>query len=130
MGKDRLKDKFAAYKKAVNKLKEALEEDVSNPLLYDGVIQRFEFTYELAWKLMKLCLESEGIVNVIRHVYRYNSDIDLAVYCEGELPPELLLDLDEVIGIYKIDIIDMSGPLDEKLRQKIELQGVEVYCRS
>jgi len=79
---------------------------------------------------MKLCLESEGIVNVIRHVYRYNSDIDLAVYCEGELPPELLLDLDEVIGIYKIDIIDMSGPLDEKLRQKIELQGVEVYCRS
>jgi len=77
--------------------------------------------------------------NVIRAVifgsrargdYRCNSDIDLAVYCEGELPPELLLDLDEVIGIYKIDIIDMSGPLDEKLRQKIELQGVEVYCRS
>ncbi|NPV27265.1 MAG: nucleotidyltransferase domain-containing protein [Firmicutes bacterium] len=62
--------------------------------------------------------------------YRYNSDIDLAVYCEGELPPGLWLDLDEAAGIYKIDIIDMNGPLDEKLRQRIEEQGVEVYRRS
>ncbi len=62
--------------------------------------------------------------------YRYNSDIDLAVYCEGELPPELWLDLDEAAGIYKIDVIDMNGPLDEKLRQRIEEQGIEIYRRS
>ncbi|MCR4442437.1 MAG: nucleotidyltransferase domain-containing protein [Peptococcaceae bacterium] len=62
--------------------------------------------------------------------YRYNSDIDLAVYCEGELPPGLWLDLDEAAGIYKIDVIDMNGPLDEKLRQRIEEQGMEVYRRS
>jgi nucleotidyltransferase substrate binding protein (TIGR01987 family) len=46
------------------RLKEALDEDISNPLLYDGVIQRFEFTYELAWKLMKAYLEYEGIAEV------------------------------------------------------------------
>ncbi|MCR4443230.1 MAG: nucleotidyltransferase domain-containing protein [Peptococcaceae bacterium] len=62
--------------------------------------------------------------------YRYNSDIDLAVYCVGKLPPGLLLDLDEAAGIYKIDVIDMNGPLDEKLRRIIEEQGVEVYYRS
>lgn len=62
--------------------------------------------------------------------YKYNSDIDLAVYCEGELPPGLWLDLDEAAGIYKIDVIDMNVPLDEKLRQRIEEQGVEVYRRS
>lgn len=62
--------------------------------------------------------------------YKYNSDIDLAVYCEGELPTELWLDLDEAVGIYKIDVIDMNGPLDEKLCQRIEEQGVEVYHRS
>ncbi len=61
---------------------------------------------------------------------RDNSDIDLAVYCEGELPPELWLDLDEAAGIYKIDVIDMNGPLDEKLRQRIEEQGIEIYRRS
>lgn len=62
--------------------------------------------------------------------YKYNSDIDLAVYCEGELPPGLWLDLDEAAGIYRIDVIDMNGPLDEKLRQRIEEQGMEVYRRS
>lgn len=62
--------------------------------------------------------------------YRYNSDIDLAVYCEGELPPGLRLDLDEAAGIYKIDVIDMNGPLDEKLRQRIEEQGAEIYIRN
>jgi len=84
MGKDRLKDKFAAYKKAVNKLKEALEEDVSNPLLYDGVIQRFEFTYELAWKLMKLCLESEGIVNVNSPRSAFKEAFATGIITEGE----------------------------------------------
>lgn len=62
--------------------------------------------------------------------YKYNSDIDLAVYCEGKLPAGLWLDLDEAAGIYKIDVIDMNSPLDEKLRQRIEEQGVEIYRRS
>ena len=49
----RLNERMEVYRKAVSRLKEALDEDTSNPLLYDAVIQRFEFTYELAWKLMK-----------------------------------------------------------------------------
>lgn len=61
--------------------------------------------------------------------YRYNSDIDLAVYCEGELPPDLRLDLDEAAGIYKIDVIDMNGHLEERTRQRVETQGVEFYRR-
>ena len=58
--------------------------------------------------------------------YAYNSDIDLAVYCEERLPAGLRLDLDEAAGIYKIDTIDMNDPLDVALRQTIEEQGVEV----
>jgi len=61
---ERLMEKFSEYKKAVLRLKEALEEDLTNPLVYDGVIQRFEFTYELAWKLMKAYLEYEGYATV------------------------------------------------------------------
>lgn len=61
--------------------------------------------------------------------YRYNSDIDLAVYSEGKISPDLWLDLDEAAGIYKIEIIDMNSPLDEKLRRTIEEQGAEVYRR-
>lgn len=64
MNIERLKERMEEYRKAVLRLKEALEEDISNPLIYDGVIQRFEFTYELAWRLMKAYLEYEGIAVV------------------------------------------------------------------
>jgi len=39
------------------------------------------------------------------------------------------LDLDEAAGIYKIDVVDMSGRADEKLRQRVEREGVEIYRR-
>lgn len=41
----------------------SLEEGVaqaSTDLEKDGVVQRFEFTFELSWKLLKVILESEG----------------------------------------------------------------------
>ncbi|WP_427916565.1 hypothetical protein [Thermincola ferriacetica] len=41
------------------------------------------------------------------------------------MPAGLWLDLDEAAGIYKIDVIDMNSAVDEKLRQRIEEQGVE-----
>lgn len=39
MNIERLREKREAYRKAVLRLKEALDENSSNPLLYDGVIQ-------------------------------------------------------------------------------------------
>jgi len=85
LSQERLKEKFAEYKKAVKKLKEALEEDVSNPLLYDGVIHRFEFTYELAWKLIKLLLESEGIVTVNSPRAAFKEAFAAGIITEGEI---------------------------------------------
>lgn len=59
--------------------------------------------------------------------YKCNSDIDLAVYSTERLPAGLWLDLDEAAGIYKIDVIEMNSPLDEKFRLRIEEQGIEIY---
>ncbi len=61
--------------------------------------------------------------------YRYNSDIDLAVYSEGKMPMGLWSSLEVAAGIYKIDVVDMSGPLDEKLRRRIADEGKEIYVR-
>ena len=47
-------------KNAKNRLKEALEEEI-NDLTIDGVLHRFEFTVELAWKTLKDYLEYLGI---------------------------------------------------------------------
>ncbi len=53
---------MALYSNALERFTEALAEDLSNPLAIDGSIQRFEFSFELAWKLIKkLLLDIEGI---------------------------------------------------------------------
>ncbi len=47
---------------AYQRLQESLEFPLSEPLVLDAVIQRFEFTFELAWKTLKILLEDEGIL--------------------------------------------------------------------
>ncbi|MDD4503803.1 MAG: nucleotidyltransferase substrate binding protein [Clostridiaceae bacterium] len=62
----KLETKLISFDNALNRLKEAIEElenhNASN-VVRDGVIQRFEFTYELAWKTTKEYLENIGIVD-------------------------------------------------------------------
>jgi len=62
----RWKQRFENYLDALSQLRIAVEE-VSNPsdLEKEGTIQRFEFTHELAWKVMKDFLEYEGIAGII-----------------------------------------------------------------
>ena len=57
--------RFDNYKRAFNLLRQAMElkseKSLSN-LEIEGVIQRFEYTWELAWKTLKDYLESDGLV--------------------------------------------------------------------
>ncbi|MFA5879809.1 MAG: nucleotidyltransferase domain-containing protein [Candidatus Margulisiibacteriota bacterium] len=57
-----------------------------------------------------------------------NSDIDLAIYCQSEFPVGLRLDLEEAVGIYKIDVVNMHTLTNEKLKKAIEKDGVEIYA--
>lgn len=56
-----LKIKVTAYNKALRQLEEALNQPYSE-FIRDAVIQRFEFTYELAWKSLKLQLATLDLV--------------------------------------------------------------------
>lgn len=56
--------------KAYESFKKGLKE-VSSELERDGAIQRFEFTYELTWKILKKILSFKGIdANSPRDVFR------------------------------------------------------------
>ncbi len=57
-----LREKLTDYQNALARLKNALSKEIESDDLYlDGTIQRFEFTYELAWKLMKAYLLYLGV---------------------------------------------------------------------
>ncbi|MEN9756045.1 MAG: hypothetical protein RL755_232 [Pseudomonadota bacterium] len=60
----RWKQRFSNFSRALSLLREAMEEDVFSlkQLEKEGIIQRFEYTFELAWKVLKDKMEFDGIV--------------------------------------------------------------------
>jgi len=56
----RWKQRFANFKKAALQLTEFMEKEQLNKFEVQGLIQCFEYTFELAWKTMKDYLEQEG----------------------------------------------------------------------
>ena len=60
----RWKQRFQNFDRAFLLLRQALENgpEVLNPLEKEGVIQRFEYCFELAWKTIKDYLQESGIV--------------------------------------------------------------------
>ena len=57
----RFEERRKEFSNAVQRLKEALDEKESD-IIIDGVLHRFEFTFELAWKTMKDYLEYIGVI--------------------------------------------------------------------
>ncbi|MGF7184798.1 putative nucleotidyltransferase [Desulfitispora alkaliphila] len=59
--------------------------------------------------------------------YQYNSDIDIAVYTNGKPITGLLHELDDAAGIYKINLIVVDELVNEKLKENIEKDGIQIY---
>jgi len=61
-----MKTKISNFLNAVERLQEAVTEytkNSENTIIRDGLIQRFEFTFELSWKAIKEYLYIQGIGN-------------------------------------------------------------------
>lgn len=64
--------RFENYRRALYRLKQAVkivsenmeEDDDIDDLLKEGLIQRFEYTHELAWKVMKDYAEYQGYTDI------------------------------------------------------------------
>ena len=96
----RFQERLSDYKNAVDRLEEALKEPESE-IVIDGVLHRFEFTFELAWKTIKDALEYLGLVDktgspreVIQLSYKQN------IIEDGELWIEIMLARNSLAHIY------------------------------
>lgn len=54
------RQRFANYEKSFRHLKTTVEKDILNEIEKAGLIQFFEITFELSWKVMKDFLNAEG----------------------------------------------------------------------
>lgn len=121
--------------KAYNRLQEAIDEtsknDVNDDVLIDGVLHRFEFTFELAWKTMKDYLEYQGIIDKIgspRGVIQQAFSSGLVE--DGEVWLDMMLSRNELSHLYdeqesrdiydkiKNEYVSEIKNLIEKLNQK------------
>ena len=112
---------------AINGLKEGLLQEADD-LRIDGVLQRFEFTFELAWKCIKDYLEMQGVVSsigspreIIQLAYKHN------IVDDGEKWIEMMLSRNNLSHMYDKNISrniydkiksEYCGLL-EKLQEKI-----------
>ncbi|CCQ98331.1 conserved hypothetical protein [[Clostridium] ultunense Esp] len=72
----RWKQRYQNFEKAFKNLEEALTKGDLSPLEKAGVIQIYEFTFELAWKTIKDYLEEKGVQvkfprDVIKEAFKY-----------------------------------------------------------
>jgi nucleotidyltransferase substrate binding protein (TIGR01987 family) len=104
MDKDiRWKQRFQNFKKALITLKNAVElaaERDLTDLEKQGVIQGFEFTFELAWNVMKDYLEEQGITGIIGSKNAIRQAFNKDILEDGELWLEMVKDRNLASHIY------------------------------
>ena len=81
----RWKQRFNSYCKALKQLDKFIEKEELSELEQQGLIKAFEYTYELAWNLLKDYLEYQGFTNMAgsRDVIREAFSVNLIIDGEG-----------------------------------------------
>ena len=127
----RWKQRFQNYKKALVTITKAVELAATRELSdleKQGLIQGFEFTFELAWNVMKDYLEEQGITgiigskNAVRHAFNKGliedgqawmdmiKDRNLASYVYDEETANGLFDV--IINTYHCQFIALAEKLN------------------
>ena len=123
----RYTERKADLDNAISRLIEGLAEEPDD-LKIDGVLQRFEFTFELAWKCIKDYLELEGIVSnigspreIIQLAFKHN------IIQDGEKWIDMMLSRNNLSHMYdenisrkiyekvKNEYVDLLKKLQEKI---------------
>lgn len=58
--------------------------------------------------------------------YNYNSDIDLGILCDKKYTGTISVELDELVGIYSLDIVFLDA-MNEDIKLQIDRDGIEIY---
>ncbi|MCK0768125.1 nucleotidyltransferase [Chromohalobacter japonicus] len=104
----RWQQRFANYINAFAQLEQAVEAygDTTLDIIKEGVIQRFEFTHELAWKVMKDYLEHEGIQNVTGSRSAARHAFNIGLLEDGQAWMDMIETRNHTVHAYRHSILE------------------------
>ncbi|MFZ4545438.1 MAG: nucleotidyltransferase substrate binding protein [Saprospiraceae bacterium] len=103
----RWKQRFQNFGSAYSQLKDAVL-NTQNPsdLEKEGTIQRFEFTHELAWKVMRDYLEYEGISGIAGSRTATREAFNKGLIVEGQIWMDMIESRNRTVHTYQHDILE------------------------
>ncbi|AZT91007.1 nucleotidyltransferase [Caldicellulosiruptor changbaiensis] len=117
--KERIVEKFEDFKNALKRLEEGISIEPDRDIIIDGAIQRFEFVFELSWKLMREYLKYTGLeINNPRGVIKYayqNGIIE-----DGDKWVKMLSDRNMTSNLY-------NQKISYKNYQNIKFEYIELF---
>ena len=114
--------KLRNFTKAVAKLKEGLNQyDNTNELQRDGIIQRFEFSFELAWKTLKEIFEEEGLIGLNSPKMVLKEAFSAGLISEDKIWLNMLMDRNTTSHVYdEGTAIEICKNIEEKYIDALE----------
>lgn len=105
--KNRWQQRFQNFCRALNQLNEALElyDDSAPNIVKEGILQRFEFTHELAWKVLKDYLEYEGHQNITGSRSAVRLSFNLGLIEEGPIWMNMIESRNRTVHAYDETIL-------------------------
>jgi nucleotidyltransferase substrate binding protein (TIGR01987 family) len=118
----RWEQRFSNYRKAVEKLRQAVKyiqdkfeeedgeinqaESVLDEVLKEGLIQRFEYTHELAWNVMKDYAEYQGNANIRGSRDATREAFKIKLLSNGEVWMDMIKSRNETSHTYNEETAD------------------------
>lgn len=103
----RWKQRFSNYTKAFQSLTEAVDlsrERELSALEQQGLIQSFEFTHELAWKVLKDYLEYQGVADIVGSRDASRFAFQNALVQDGEVWMQMIAARNQTSHTYNLKI--------------------------
>jgi nucleotidyltransferase substrate binding protein (TIGR01987 family) len=126
--------RLSNFKRAFLRLKEAGDRSDLSELEQEGLIQRFEYTYELAWKTLKDFLEYQGYTNIAGSRDTFSQAFQRGIIKDGDAWMEMIksrqltshtYDEEEAEEIVQI-IIESYIPMFQSLLKFLEEEKLKV----
>ena len=123
---ERWKERLKSYSKALFQLESALQQKQFSVLEKDGVIKRFEFTFELAWKTLQDKLYDEGYLTTKGPKPVIKQAFSNGMITDGQAWIDMLTDRNNSTHLYDesaaVSIFDRIQTIYYNLLQELKLK--------